>query len=43
MPQIDTSTKPSQTFLGKIPGSAEKEIWKKAYVKYLMMTNKNPV
>lgn len=42
MPQIDTNTKVSQTFLVKAPGPSEKEIWRKAYVKYLIMTNKKP-
>lgn len=42
MPLIDTNTKVSQTFLVKTPPPADKLIWKKAYVKYLIMTNKDP-
>jgi len=42
MPQIDTSTKVNQTFLVKPHPPADKAIWKKAYVKYLVLTNKDP-
>ena len=42
MPPIDTSIKVSQTFLAKAATPADKEIWRKAYVKYLIMTYKDP-
>ena len=42
MPQIKTKTKNAPKFLVETPGPNEKEIWKKAYARYLHEHDKNP-